>query len=54
MRAIRNNIRAVFPVDVANQGNVTDFAPQDAVELPCRIDATGAHPLSFGALPASK
>ena len=51
MRAITSNERAVFPVDVANHGAISDFAANDAVELPCEIDGRGARPLPFGAIP---
>lgn len=51
MRAISSNQLAVFPVDVANNGAISDFAPDDAVELPCEIDSRGARPLPFGPIP---
>lgn len=51
MRAIASDQRVVFPVDVANGGAISDFAADDAVELPCEIDARGARPLPFGAIP---
>jgi 6-phospho-beta-glucosidase len=32
-------------VDVRNGATITGLAPDDVVEVPCRIDADGAHPL---------
>jgi 6-phospho-beta-glucosidase len=51
MRAIAGNRRAVFPVDVANQGAIVHFAANDAVEVPCEIDQRGARPLPVGSVP---
>ena len=53
MRAIAGNQRAVFPVDVANQGAIADLPANDAVEVPCEIDARGACPLPVGCVPES-
>ena len=53
MRAIVENRRSVFPVDVANQGSIAQFAAQDAVEVPCEIDARGARPMPVGDIPES-
>jgi 6-phospho-beta-glucosidase len=51
MRAIMTDKRAVFPVDVANQGAIADFNPNDAVEVPCEINGRGAKPLPVGPVP---
>ena len=51
MRAIVANKRAVFPVDVANQGAIADFHADDAVEVPCEIDGRGARPMPVGPVP---
>lgn len=53
MRAIHNNRPTVMPVDVANQGAIAEFAPMDAVEVPCVVDTNGPHPLAAGRLPES-
>jgi len=53
MRAIARNERAVFPVDVANQGAISHFEPNDVVEVPCEINARGARPLPVGSAPES-
>ncbi len=53
MRAIARNSPAVFPVDVANNGSIDGLGAQDAVEVPCVIDANGARPLAVGEVPAS-
>ena len=53
MRAIAGNERAVFPVDVANQGSISHFKPNDVVEVPCEINERGARPLPVGSVPES-
>lgn len=53
MRAIHGNRATVMPVDVANRGAIAELEDQDAVEVPCVIDATGAHPLAVGKVPKS-
>jgi 6-phospho-beta-glucosidase len=42
----------IHVVDVRNNGAVPGLADDDLVELPARVDATGAHPLSQAPLPA--
>ena len=51
MKAIAGNRPAVFPVDVANNGSMDELDLNDAVEVPCVIDANGARPLAVGAIP---
>lgn len=51
MRAICANNATIMPVDVSNVGSVDDLEDEDAVEVPCVIDANGAHPLTAGHLP---
>jgi 6-phospho-beta-glucosidase len=53
MRAIRGNTAATFPLDVMNNGALSDLDAADAVELPCVVDAAGARPLPAGAVPES-
>ncbi len=51
MEAIHNDEIRVMPVDVANNGAISDFEWETAVEVPCIIDANGARPLATGRLP---
>lgn len=53
MRAIRGHQPTVMPLDLANQGSVDGLEAQDAVEVPCVVDANGARPLAVGAVPAA-
>jgi len=53
MRAIVGNRGDMFPLDVMNNGALSDLAAEDAVELPCRVDAAGAQPLRAAAVPES-
>ena len=49
--AIANDKGEIDIINTANRGAIEDL-PQDViVEVPCRIDAAGAHPLQAGALP---
>ncbi len=52
MKAIANNRKAVFPVDVPNRGAIDDLQECDAVEVPCVIDSNGARALAIGPAPA--
>ena len=49
--AIHNNQPRVMPVNIANRGGLADLHDTAAVELPCALDANGAHPLSAGRIP---
>ncbi|HEY3359435.1 MAG TPA: 6-phospho-beta-glucosidase [Polyangia bacterium] len=51
MAALASEVPAVQIVDVRNGGAVPDLPPGAVVEVPCRIDRTGAHPLPVGPLP---
>ena len=53
MRAIRQDASTVMPVDVSNSGAIEGLEDEDSVEVPCLIDANGAHPLATGKPPAS-
>lgn len=53
MRAVRANQPTVMPVDVANNGSIDNLEAEDAVEVPCVLDANGARPLAVGAVPAA-
>lgn len=40
-------------VNVRSSGSMEDLAPEDVIEVPCRISAEGVKPLSVGRLPES-
>ncbi len=39
-------------LNVPNETTLTDLPPQAVVEVPCRVDASGAHPLPAAPIPA--
>ncbi len=41
-------------LNVANNGAIAGFADDDVVEVSCRVDSTGIHPLPIGAVPESQ
>lgn len=45
MHAIANDEAAELILNVANRGTISTLAEDDVIEAPCRIDATGIHPL---------
>jgi 6-phospho-beta-glucosidase len=49
--AIADDRQARFIVNVANQGAIADFGPDDVVEVPAIVGRDGARPLTMGALP---
>ncbi len=51
MRAIVHNTGERQIVQVLNAGALDDIPADASVEVPCLVDATGAHPLRMGALP---
>ncbi|MBN2472323.1 MAG: 6-phospho-beta-glucosidase, partial [Anaerolineae bacterium] len=51
LQAMHNNTGAVHVVNTANRGAVPGWPEDWVLELPCRIDATGAHPLPAAPLP---
>jgi len=51
IRGIHFNTSAVIPLDVANQGNLTDLEDDDVVEVPCVVNADGAHALNVPPIP---
>jgi 6-phospho-beta-glucosidase len=52
MHAIVNDTGAVIPLNVRNDGNIPDLAPDDVIEVPCEVGAGGLRPRLAGALPA--
>jgi 6-phospho-beta-glucosidase len=51
MAALRSPTPEVQIVDVCNGGAVPDLPAGAVVEVPCRVDRDGAHPLPVGPLP---
>lgn len=49
--AIANNKGEIHIVNTANQGAISNLPPEVVVEIPCMINADGAHPLKTEALP---
>src|SRR5262249_17524334 len=53
VRAIHFNSNAVIPLNVLNGGAIGELDDRDVVEVPCRVNADGARPLSTVDVPAS-
>jgi 6-phospho-beta-glucosidase len=53
LQAIRNNAGTIIPLSVGNHGNIAGLRDDDVVEVPCLVNANGAHPLHVGAPPES-
>jgi 6-phospho-beta-glucosidase len=51
MHAIVHDTNAIVPLNVANDGNVPELAPDDVIEVPCAIGAQGPLPLLVGSFP---
>jgi 6-phospho-beta-glucosidase len=51
LRSIYNSDNMVHVVNTSNGGAVADWSPDWVLELPCRIDAEGAHPFPAPPLP---
>ena len=51
VRAIHLNSNAIIPLNVANRGTLADLEDHDIVEVPCVVNANGAHPLNVGGVP---
>lgn len=51
VRAIHFNSGAIVPLNVPNHGALRDLEDPDIVEVPCVVNANGAHPLNVGPLP---
>ncbi|WP_030440479.1 6-phospho-beta-glucosidase [Actinoplanes subtropicus] len=51
MRAIARNERADLILNVRNHETLPDLDPFAVIEVPCVVDATGAHPCPTAALP---
>lgn len=53
IQAIHRNLGTVIPLSVSNRGNIAGLRDDDVVEVPCLVNANGAHPLHVGAPPES-
>lgn len=53
IRGIHFNSNAIIPLNLPNRSALRDLDAADVVEVPCVINANGAHPLSVGAAPDS-
>ena len=51
MRAIARDERADLILNVRNRDTLTELDPLAVIEVPCRVDAAGAHPYPAAALP---
>ena len=51
VRAVYFNTNALIPLSVANGGNIPALDAPDVVEVPCVVNANGAHPMHVGAVP---
>ncbi|HEV8348165.1 MAG TPA: hypothetical protein VGQ16_16430 [Vicinamibacterales bacterium] len=52
VRAIHFNTNAIIPLNVQNHGTLPDLDDRDIVEVPCVVNANGAHPLNVKPVPA--
>ncbi|WP_086729505.1 6-phospho-beta-glucosidase [Streptomyces carpinensis] len=51
MRAIARDERTTLILNVRNRGSLSALDSEAVVEIPCLVDASGAHPVSAGPLP---
>jgi len=51
IHAIVHDTGAVIPLNVANEGNIPELAPDDVIEVPSEVGARGVRPRHAGALP---
>lgn len=51
MHAIANDVAAELVLNVPNRGAIPELADEDIVEMACRVDAAGIHPLPVTPLP---
>jgi len=52
VRAMHFNTNAIIPLNVRNQGTLPALEDRDIVEVPCVVNANGAHPLHVEPVPA--
>ncbi|MEV5550570.1 6-phospho-beta-glucosidase [Streptomyces sp. NPDC052309] len=51
MRAVARNERATLILNVRNRGTLSVLDPEAVIEVPCLVDASGAHPVAVDPLP---
>ena len=51
IRGIHFNSNAIIPLNVRNRGTLDGLADEDIVEVPCVVNANGAHPLHVRRVP---
>jgi len=51
VRAIHFNASAIIPLNVANHRTLPELEDHDVVEVPCVVNANGAHPLNVRRIP---
>ena len=51
VRAMHFNTNAIIPLNVPNHGTLPDLEDDDIVEVPCVVNANGAHPLTVDPIP---
>lgn len=51
LRALHSETASTIPLTIRNDGALEDLAPNDAVELPCRISSLGVQALAVGRAP---
>jgi 6-phospho-beta-glucosidase len=51
VRAVHFNTNTIIPLSVENRGNIPSLLDRDVVEVPCLVNANGAHPLHVGRIP---
>ncbi len=51
MRAVARNERTVLILNVRNRGTLAVLDPEAVIEVPCVVDASGAHPVAVDPLP---
>jgi 6-phospho-beta-glucosidase len=53
VRAMHFNTNGVIPLSVPNRGNIPNLRDEDVVEVPCVVNANGAHAMHVGRVPDS-
>ncbi len=53
LQAIHGNASKIIPLSIGNHGNIAGLRDDDVVEVPCLVNANGAHALHVGAPPPS-
>jgi 6-phospho-beta-glucosidase len=51
--ALKNDTGITIPISVPNNGAIPEMKDEDVLEITCRVDAAGAHPIAPGEIPES-